>query len=298
MERILKLEAVEKVFQLERKKLNHLWKKPFQSQNSKLFQALEGISLDVAKGECIGFIGLNGSGKSTLANIIAGYLAPTTGSMEQTGTVSMLAIGSALKPNLTGVENIHLKMLMMDFKPQEIEKRIDEIIRFTELQAFINQPIKHYSSGMRARLGFGIAIQTNPDILIIDEALSVGDSSFYQKCLDEIERLKKEGTTIFFVSHSLKQIREICNKVAWLHFGKMRLFGESEEVCLEYSKFVHHFMKKTPAEKLEYQEAQIAKQKRKSLSKPRLGGQKFPMGSFVTISAIFLISAAKMLGLW
>ncbi|MBC1373240.1 ABC transporter ATP-binding protein [Listeria booriae] len=298
MERILKLDGVEKVFQLERKKLNHLWKKPFQSQGDKLFQALEGISLDVAKGECIGFIGLNGSGKSTLANIIAGYLAPTTGSMEQKGTVSMLAIGSALKPNLTGVENIHLKMLMMDFKPQEIEKRIDEIIRFTELQAFIHQPIKHYSSGMRARLGFGIAIQTNPDILIIDEALSVGDSSFYQKCLDEIERLKKEGTTIFFVSHSLKQIREICDKVMWLHFGKMRLFGESEEVCLEYSKFVHHFMKKTPAEKLEYQEAQIAKQKRKSLSKPRLGGQNFPIGSFITIFAIFLVSATKMLGLW
>ncbi|MBC2310749.1 ABC transporter ATP-binding protein [Listeria booriae] len=298
MESILKLEEVEKIFQLERKKLNHLWRRPFQKREAKLFQALEDISMTVTKGECIGFVGLNGSGKSTLANIIAGHLSPTTGFIEQKGTISMLAIGSALKPNLTGIENIRLKMLIMDFKPGEIEKRIDQIIQFTELQSFINQPVKHYSSGMRARLGFGIAIQTNPDILIIDEALSVGDSSFYQKCLDEIERLKKDGTTIFFVSHSLKQIRETCDKAIWLHFGQMRLFGDSDEVCLEYSKFVHHFMKKTPAEKLSYQKEQIAKQKRRSLKKPRLGEQKLPVASFLSLFLIFVASAAKILGLW
>ncbi|KGL38228.1 teichoic acid export protein ATP-binding subunit [Listeria newyorkensis] len=298
MESILKLEAIDKIFYLERKKWNNVWRNPFRKRQEKLFQALENISFEVKKGECVGLIGLNGSGKSTLANIIAGHLAPTSGRLEQTGSVSLLAIGSALKPNLTGVENIQLKMLLMGFKPKEIENRIQNIIQFTELQDFINQPLKQYSSGMRARLGFGIAIQTDPDVLIIDEALSVGDSTFYQKCVDEIERMKKAGKTIFFVSHSLKQIRDICDKVGWLHYGHLNIFGDSEEVCLEYSKFIHHFSKKTPDEKHLYQKEMISKQKKTVLTKQKYEKLKFPVIYFTALLLLFMASASKLLGLW
>ncbi|MBA3925424.1 ABC transporter ATP-binding protein [Listeria rustica] len=298
MESILKLEGVEKIYYLERRKWNNIWRKPFQKRQAKLFQALENISFEVKKGECVGFIGLNGSGKSTLANIIAGHLAPTSGVLEQKGSVSLLAIGSALKPNLTGIENIRLKMLLMGFKPKEIEKRIQKIIQFTELQDFIGQPLKQYSSGMRARLGFGIAIQTDPDVLIIDEALSVGDSTFYQKCVDEIEQMKRDGKTIFFVSHSLKQIRDICDKVGWLHYGHLEAFGESEEICLEYSKFIHHFSKKTQTEKEMYQQEMISKQKKTSMEKKKTERYGFPILYFSALLFVFVTSAGKLLDLW
>ncbi|MBA3926767.1 ABC transporter ATP-binding protein [Listeria rustica] len=298
MERILKLEGIDKIFYLERKKWNTIWRNPFRKKKEKLFQALENISFDVKKGECVGFIGLNGSGKSTLANIIAGHLAPTAGVLEQKGSVSLLAIGSALKPNLTGVENIRLKMLLMGFKPKEIERRIQNIIQFTELQDFIDQPLKQYSSGMRARLGFGIAIQTDPDVLIIDEALSVGDSTFYQKCFDEIEQMKADGKTIFFVSHSMKQIKDICDKVGWLHYGHLEAFGESDEICLEYSKFIHHFAKKTPTEKAQYQKEMISKQKKTVLKKQKAEKNSFPILYFIMLLLTFCASASKLLGLW
>lgn len=298
MTQIMKLTDIHKVFHLERRKFRHIFKNPFKKRQEKHFWALEEISFEVEAGECIGFIGLNGSGKSTLANIIANQLAPTSGELESKGTVSLLAIGSALKPNLTGVENIQLKMLMMDFKQKEIDERIEKIIEFTELEEFIHQPIKHYSSGMRARLGFGIAIQTSPDILIIDEALSVGDSSFYQKCLDEIERMKVEGKTIFFVSHSLKQIREVCDKVAWLHYGQLKQFGASDEVCLEYSKFIHHFMKKKPLEKQAYQKEMILHQKRERPGKFKKEKQRFPVILFLFLSGFLLLSMTKMIGIW
>lgn len=257
----VQLKRVSKVFALERRKFKHLIFFPFKKEKRHYFQALEAISFDVKKGECIGFIGLNGSGKSTLSSLVAGHLEPTNGTIKRNGSVSLLAISSGLKANLTGHENIQLKLLLMGFKPSEINKRIQKIVEFTELHEFINQPLKYYSSGMRAKLGFGIAIQTDPDILIIDEALSVGDPTFYEKCLNEIARFKEEGKTIFFISHAISQIREMCDQVAWIHYGKLELFGESQHVCLEYSKYIHHFNKKAKKERNRYQKKMIAEQK-------------------------------------
>lgn len=265
----LDVEKVEKQFLLERKKWYQYIFAVFKNEPNHYFQALEDVTFEVKCGECIGLIGLNGSGKSTLASLLAGHLAPSSGVIKRNGLASLLAINSGMKPNLTGIENIRLKLLLMDFKPAEIKERIQSIVEFTELHDFIYQPLKHYSSGMRAKLGFAIAVQTNPDILIIDEALSVGDQTFYQKCLQEIERFKQEGKTIFFVSHAISQVREISDRVVWVHYGQMKMFGDTQEVCLEYSKFIHHFNKKSKSERLREQQEMMNGQKRTVTSKQK-----------------------------
>lgn len=248
---------VGKVFKLERQlKLKKNKKKLY-------FSALKGISFNVLKGETVGLIGLNGSGKSTLSNLISGIYQPTRGKIIVNGTVSLLSIGAGLKPNLSGVDNIYLKMLLMGFKKKEIQELIPSIIEFTELQEFITQPVKQYSSGMRARLGFGIAVQLKPDVLIIDEALAVGDQSFYHKCINKIEQLKIEGTTIIFVSHSISQIQELCDKVAWIHYGRLRMFNESSRVCIKYNEFINYFNSLSEIKKKRYQSKFINRQKLK-----------------------------------
>lgn len=261
MEVAVKIEKVSKRFSLEKKKAEYWLRNPFRKKRYPVFQALEDISFEVGKGETVGLIGLNGSGKSTLSNLIAGLTQPTEGTITREGVVSLLAIGAGLKPNLTGRENIYLKMLLMDYKKKEIEQHLEDIITFTELHAFIDQPIKQYSSGMKAKLGFGIAVQIDPDILIIDEALAVGDQTFYEKCLRKIATFKQAGKTIFFVSHSISQIKEMCDKTAWLHYGTLKAYGESESVCLEYSKFVHQFNKWSLDERKAYQLQQMAAQR-------------------------------------
>lgn len=219
------------------------------------FMALRDVSFDVKRGETVGLIGLNGSGKSTLSNILAGIIQPSHGKVLTGGEVSLLAIGAGLKPTLSGMENIRLKCLMLGYSNAQIAEMIPAITEFADLHDFIDQPIKRYSSGMKARLGFAIAVQINPDILIIDEALSVGDTTFYKKCTDKIEQFQEEGKTIFFVSHALSQVRTICDRIIWLHYGEVRLDGPAEEVGLEYSKFVHRFNKLSKEEKTEYQQS-------------------------------------------
>ncbi|WP_430534607.1 ABC transporter ATP-binding protein [Listeria rocourtiae] len=218
------------------------------------FLALRDVSFEVKRGETVGLIGLNGSGKSTLSNILAGILPPSHGSVQTGGDVSLLAIGAGLKPTLSGLENIRLKCLMLGYSNAQIAEMIPAITDFADLHDFIDQPIKRYSSGMKARLGFAIAVQINPDILIIDEALSVGDTTFYKKCTDKIAQFQAEGKTIFFVSHALSQVRTLCDRIIWLHYGEVRLDGPAEEVGLEYSKFVHRFNKLSKEEKTEYQQ--------------------------------------------
>ncbi|EMG28711.1 teichoic acids export protein ATP-binding subunit [Listeria fleischmannii 1991] len=293
----LHVEKVDKRFILERKKWYRYIFSLFKNEPTKYFQALEGVTFEVGRGEVIGLIGLNGSGKSTLASLLAGHLAPTSGNIRRNGVASLLAINSGMKPNLTGIENIRLKLLLMDFKPAEIKRRVRSIVEFTELHDFIYQPLKHYSSGMRAKLGFAIAVQTDPDILIIDEALSVGDQTFYQKCLQEIERFKQEGKTIFFVSHAISQIREISDRVAWIHYGQMKMLGNTEEVCLEYSKFIHHFNKKSKPERLREQQEMMNSQKRNLTSRQKMYRKTNlwqQLISFSTILLILIISAWQM----
>ena len=227
---------VTKRYDMSKKKSNH---EDANKNNS--FWALRGISFDVFSGEAIGLIGTNGSGKSTLSNIIAGVSMPTTGKIVINGKTSIIAIKSGLKSELTGRENIRLKCLLSGMVNKEIDEVMEDIITFADLDDFIDQPLKNYSSGMRARLGFSISVHNDPDILIIDEALSVGDDTFYQRCVDKIFDFKTQGKTIFFVSHSLKQIKNLCDRVVWIHDGEMKQFGNTEEVTTAYQEYVRWY---------------------------------------------------------
>ncbi|WP_092491515.1 teichoic acids export ABC transporter ATP-binding subunit TagH [Virgibacillus salinus] len=202
------------------------------------FYALNNVSFEAEKGDVIGFIGINGSGKSTLSNIVAGIIPETSGSVELNGQASLIAVASGLKGDLTGRDNIELKCLMLGLNKKEINELEPEIIEFAELGNFIDQPVKSYSSGMKSRLGFSISVNIDPDILIIDEALSVGDKSFSEKSFNKMNDFKEDGKTMIFVSHSLNQMKQFCNKVLWLEYGKVKDFGLVEEVIPKYEEFL------------------------------------------------------------
>ncbi|MBI0577716.1 teichoic acids export ABC transporter ATP-binding subunit TagH [Neobacillus cucumis] len=224
------------------------------------FYALQDISFTANQGDVIGLVGVNGSGKSTLSNIIAGVIPPTSGTVESHGTTSVIAISSGLDNQLTGRENIELKCLMLGFKKKEIQELEPEIIEFADLGKFIDQPVKKYSSGMKSRLGFAISVTVNPDILIVDEALSVGDQTFAEKSKNKMFEFKEKGKTIFFVSHSMKQIKEFCDKVIWLEYGEIKDYGNVKEVISEYEKFLKKYKAMTPDEQKKFRAEVMRKQ--------------------------------------
>lgn len=200
------------------------------------YYALQDVSLKIMKGETLGIIGENGAGKSTLLKILTGVTTPTNGSIAIKGKISaLLELGAGFNPNYTGVENIYLNGTMMGFTRKEMELKLDQIISFADIGEFIYQPVKNYSSGMFARLAFAVAINVEPEVLIVDEALSVGDIFFQNKCFRKIEELRDKGVTILYVSHDLASVKEMCDRVLWLEKGNVKMLGNCVEVCNEYS---------------------------------------------------------------
>lgn len=258
----IKVQHVTKEYDLYKSQAEKL-RSFFSLRNSSVphFWSLMGISLEVKPGETLGLIGVNGSGKSTLSNIISGIIPQTTGTVDVRGDTSIIAIGAGLRGNLTGLENIRLKALMQGLTNPEIDALMDDIVSFADIGDFLYQPVKSYSSGMKSRLGFSIAVHVNPDILIIDEALSVGDDTFYQKCVDKISEFKDEGKTIVFVSHSLKQVEILCDRVAWIHYGTLKEIGTTNEVVKHYREFTKWFKSQTKKEKKHFQRQMKTNQK-------------------------------------
>ncbi|MDD6285319.1 MAG: ABC transporter ATP-binding protein [Methanosphaera sp.] len=202
------------------------------------FWALKHISLQIHKGEKVGFVGLNGAGKSTLLKIIAQVMKPTKGSVEVHGNMApLLALGAGFDYNYTGSENIFLNGALLGHSKSYMKKRYDEIVEFSEIGDFIDVPVKNYSSGMKARLAFSIATSVNPDILILDEVLSVGDASFQKKSKERMNELMQGDVSLLFVSHSIGQVREMCDRAIWLDHGNLMMDGDVDEVCDAYMDF-------------------------------------------------------------
>ena len=199
------------------------------------FWALNDVNFEVKKGEVVGFIGSNGAGKSTLLKVIAGVMKPTKGSVEVHGNICpMIELGAGFDMELTARENIYLNGAVLGYSKEFIEEKFDEIVDFSELREFLNVPVRNFSSGMTARLAFSIATVVNPEILIVDEILSVGDIAFQAKSEAKMKNMIGGGTTVLFVSHALSQIEKICDKVVWLEHGKVVKIGPTKEICDEY----------------------------------------------------------------
>ena len=203
------------------------------------FWALNGVSFNIEKGESLGIIGDNGCGKSTLLKLLTRIMYPTTGSIEVNGRVSsLIELGAGFHPNMTGRENIYINASIYGLSRKEIASRERGIIDFSELEDFIDNPVRTYSSGMFMRLAFSIAINVSVDILLIDEILAVGDNRFQKKCLDHLLKLKNDGITFVIVSHNMGTIRTYCNKAIWLRGGKIEAYGDSDEVVIKYLKYM------------------------------------------------------------
>ena len=203
------------------------------------FEALKGISFEVEKGINLGVIGSNGSGKSTLLRILAHTLIPDIGSVEiNVGSVSLLSLGVGFKPDLTGHENIYLNGLLLGLSEKELDKKMDEIIKFSELGEFIYNPVRTYSSGMKSKLSFSIAVNVNPELLLIDELFSVGDARFQKKSKSKMESMIQDDRTVVMASHSMGMVKQYCQKVLWIEGGSVKGFGDPDDVVNKYLEYM------------------------------------------------------------
>ena len=240
LENIIEINDVTMCFNLEEERTDTIKEYILKLLKGKLhfneFYALKNVSFNIKKGEAVALIGVNGSGKSTLLKIIAGVMYPTHGSIKVNGSIApLIELGAGFDMDLTARENIYLNGAVLGYDRKFMEEHFDEIVGFSELQNFMDVPVKNFSSGMVARLGFAIATIVKADILIVDEVLAVGDFQFQQKCKKRIEELLSNGTTLLFVSHNKEQVNELCDRAIWLEHGIMKLDGPACEVTEKYS---------------------------------------------------------------
>lgn len=208
-------------------------------KQGKEFWALRDVTLEIPRGEVFGVVGRNGAGKSTLLQLVCGTVTPTTGTATVRGRVAaLLELGAGFNPEFTGRENVHLNAAVLGLTREQTEQAFDSIVAFADIGAHLEQPVKTYSSGMAVRLAFSVAVHVDPDILIVDEALAVGDGAFAKKSFDRIMRFKEEGKTILFCSHTLFQVESVCNRVLWLDGGRARMVGEPKRVITAYTDFL------------------------------------------------------------
>ncbi|HHD2592428.1 TPA: polysaccharide ABC transporter ATP-binding protein [Clostridium perfringens] len=231
----IRVKDLTKKYKLYQKRSERLANAFGKEKNIKEFYALKGVSFEISKGECVGIIGHNGAGKSTLLKLLTGVAFPTSGEIEINGRLaSMLELGSGFNPELTGMENIYFNGSLNGLTKEEIDGKLKDILEFADIGNFIEQPVKNYSSGMFARLAFAVAINVDPDILIVDEILSVGDVGFQVKCMEKFNEFKKKGKTILYVSHGLGTVKKFCDRAIWLQKGEIVDDGNSVIVVERY----------------------------------------------------------------
>ena len=240
MSKMVEVDNVSMMFNLHSERIDNIKEYIIRLLKKELFfkefWALRNISFQIDKGDSLGIIGLNGSGKSTLLKVVAGILKPTVGEVVSHGNVApLIELGAGFDADLSARENIFLNGAILGYSREYMEEKFEEIVSFAELEEFIDVPIKNYSSGMTARLGFAIATMNVPDILIVDEVLSVGDHKFQEKSFARMKTILDSGTTLLFVSHSIEQVKKMCNKALWLENGQMKMFGDTNIVCDAYS---------------------------------------------------------------
>lgn len=240
-ENAVELRNIKMQFNMSKEKLESLKEYFLKAIKRQLFfekfTALDDISFDIKKGDVFGIVGLNGCGKSTTLKIISGILEPTDGSVETSGIIApLIELGAGFDMELTARENIYLNGSVLGHSKKFMDEKFDEIVDFSEMREFLDVPMKNYSSGMVARIGFAIATVIIPDILIVDEILAVGDFLFQRKCEERIKEIIEGDTTVIIVSHAIEQIERLCNRCVWLENGKIKMIGETKEVCDAYKK--------------------------------------------------------------
>lgn len=249
----VQVDHISKIYTLRKKDNQH-------KRERKQFYALKDVSFQVEKGDVVGILGTNGSGKSTLSLLLAGISEIDEGTMTINGEQALIAINTGLNAQLTGLENINVKGALLGLRKKRIQEITDDVIDFAELGDFLYQPVKKYSSGMKSRLGFSISLALDPDIFIVDEALSVGDKGFAKKCMDRMKSLREEkGKTIFFVSHSMSQIKEFCKTGIWIEGGELQEMGDINTVCDHYSQYVDKLNAMSKKEKKQFLEEKFEK---------------------------------------
>lgn len=266
MDHVIKVDHVSKIYKIynqPRDRLKEALGIRKDKQYHRDYYALRDLSFQVGKGEIVGIVGRNGSGKSTILKILTGVLNPTSGSIEMKGKVAaLLELGAGFNMEYSGMKNIYLNAAMMRVSKEEIEKKIPEILAFADIGDYIHQPVKTYSSGMFVRLAFAVAINVDPDILIVDEALAVGDARFQLKCMDKFLEFVQKGKTILFVTHDVNTVKRFCNRAIWLNQGSLIMDGNTDEVTDRYLDFLKSdlpmeaYLAQSAARKREHEEAQ------------------------------------------